>query len=137
MAGETVAVRQRYFEEAGGYCLTVCFRKSAGTARSRRCNLRKRGLGARAPNKQNGRFPLSRKSPVFCICVYKCPACKIGNEVWKSMLILFAIPTIIDTRHPLRGGQTWTTFPSNNSLRDGVFPHAGFRFFAVTVVFLA
>ena len=56
---------------------------------------------------------------------------------FERILILFAIPTIIDTRHSLRGGQTWTTFPSNNSLRNGIFRHAGFRFFAVTVVFPA
>ncbi len=64
-------------------------------------NLRKRGLGAGATNKQNGRFPLRRKSPVFRICVYRCPACKVEKS--QSLLILFASSTIIDTRFFLRG----------------------------------
>lgn len=45
MAGETVAVRQRYFEEVGRYRLTMCFRKSAGTVRSRRYQSAKKGFG--------------------------------------------------------------------------------------------
>lgn len=45
LAGETVAVRQRYFEEVGRHRLTMCFGKSAGTARSRRCQSAKKGFG--------------------------------------------------------------------------------------------
>jgi len=45
LAGENVAVRQRHFEEVGRYRLTMCFRKSAGTVRSRRCQSAKKGFG--------------------------------------------------------------------------------------------
>lgn len=38
-------MRQRYFEEVGRYRLTMCFRKSAGTVRSRRCQSAKKGVG--------------------------------------------------------------------------------------------
>lgn len=47
-----MAVRQRYFEEVGRYRLTVCFRKSAGTVRSRRMKFCEKGFGGCATNKQ-------------------------------------------------------------------------------------
>ena len=77
-----MAVRQRDFEETGRDYLIVCFRKSAGTARSRRCNLRKRGLGAGATSKLNRGFLPEQKSPIFRICRYRCPACQMA---WNAI----------------------------------------------------
>lgn len=111
VGGRNFVDAPRDFEETGRYRLTMYFRKSAGTVRSRRCQSAKQGVGAGATNKLNRGFLPEQKSPIFRICIYRWPQLATMVTVLKEQ----EVPALSRGSHEttVRGNRTDETLTNS------------------------
>ena len=80
-----MAVRQRHFEEVGRYRLTMCFRKSAGTVRSRRCQSAKKGFGGGSHQQAKSGISAPAEIPDFPHLYIQMPSCKVFVDATRKV----------------------------------------------------